>query len=629
MRRRYFNCRHGHHVDFQFISKPSQPPPPCGTFAQPDGSVLWRVWAPHARAVELVLFDGDGKRTDFHMQPEVMGYFTLQKRSVGEGQRYAFRLDGGPDRPDPCSRWQPDGIHRPSAVFFPDRFQWDERGWAGIRREELVIYELHVGTFTAQGAFDAVVDRLPDLKELGITAIELMPVHQFPGERNWGYDGVHLFAPQNSYGGPHGLQRLVGAAHAAGLAVILDVVYNHVGPEGNYLGEFGPYLARGHATPWGSAFNFDESGSDAVREFVLANVRQWIGDYRVDGLRLDAVHAMVDSSPRHILSEIKAAADDEARRLGRPVHVIAESNLNDVRLLDPPDRGGYGLDAQWNDDFHYALHAVLTGEREGHYVDFGDVRHLVKALNQTFVLDGGYSHYRGRRHGAPAGNHPGDRFVISIQTHDHVGNRRAGDRYGTILSPAQQRLAAGLLLLAPYVPLLFMGQEYGETHPFHFFCSYLDPQFADAVRRGRRQRFQAAQWRGELPDPQAQATFLDSKLGWSWPADSWQAGLRRLYQALLTARRRWPGLNDFHTRSAELLPHMGQAVVRLDRGDRRGDRLTIYFNLSEHRVELGRDQASGVAPLLCSESTIYGGSRTADDRRLVLLPWEFVVLGVG
>ncbi len=562
------------------------------------------------------------------MQPEGLGYFTAPRHDATDGQRYAFRLDGGPARPDPCSSWQPDGIHRPSAVFFPQRFRWAERGWSGVRRPQLVIYELHVGTFTGQGTFDAVVDRLPDLVELGVTAIELMPVHQFPGDRNWGYDGVHLFAPQNSYGGPHGLLRLVNAAHAAGLAVLLDVVYNHVGPEGNYLGEFGPYFARGHATPWGSALNFDESGSDAVREFVLANVRQWVRDYRVDGLRLDAVHAMVDSSPRHILAEIKAAADDEARRLGRPVHIIAESNLNDVRLLDSPDRGGYGLDAQWSDDFHYAVHAVLTGERDGHYADFGSPQHLVKALNQTFVLDGVYSHYRGRVHGAPAGDHSGDRFVVSIQTHDHVGNRAAADRYGSMLTPAQQRLAAGLLLLAPHVPHLFMGQEYGETRPFHFFCSYLDPQFADAVRRGRRQRFQAANHQCELPDPQASATFFDSKATWSWAAGSWQAGLRRLYCDLIAARRHWPALSDFQTRSAELLQLVdGGSLIRLHRG--RADdrsRFTIYFNLSDRFIDSPPGDSSSHVLLLASESARFGGPRAPADERIVLFPWEFVVL---
>jgi maltooligosyltrehalose trehalohydrolase len=598
---------------------------PCGALTHADGSCLFRVWAPGKRSVELVLHAADGPSRAIAMTPQPGGHFTHREPAVVEGQRYGFRLAGGPERPDPASRWQPEGVHGPSAVLFPQRFAWSEGAWAGLPRPELVIYELHAGTFTTAGTFDALVPRLAELRELGITAIELMPVAQFPGERNWGYDGVYPYAVQNSYGGPQGLVRLVNAAHRHGLAVILDVVYNHLGPEGNYLAEFGPYFTDRHRTPWGQALNFDDRGCDAVRAFVLHNVRQWILDYRLDGLRLDAVHAIYDFSPRHILRQIKEAADDAARRLGRPVHVIAESNLNDVRLLDPVDRGGYALDAQWSDDFHHSLHALLTGERNGYYRDFGQAQQLAKALSQTFVYDGCYSPFRERCHGAPAGDHPGDRFVIAIQNHDQVGNRARGDRFGTLLSPAQQRLAAGLLLLAPHVPLLFMGEEYGETRPFPFFCSFSDPGLIEAVRRGRRQEFAAFGWDADLPDPQAEATFHSARLSWSWPAGTWQEGLRRLYGDLLAARRRWPALRDYANRQAEMLA--GSGVLRLSRGTSSGGRLVVDFNLTGDPQPLPPAAPAVGIRLLNSESARYHGCRDRVSATDALLAYEFQVSG--
>jgi maltooligosyltrehalose trehalohydrolase len=517
---------------------------------------------------------------------------------------------------------------------------WSDDDWRGLHREELVIYELHAGTFTQAGTFDALIPCLNRLGELGVTAIELMPVAQFPGARGWGYDGVHLFAVQNSYGGPHGLQRLVNACHRAGLGVILDVVYNHLGPEGNYLPEFGPYFSDRYRTPWGKALNTDDQGCDSVRAFILENVRQWVRDYRVDGLRLDAVHAIFDASPKHILREIREVADEESQRRGRPVHVIAESNLNDVRLLDPPEHGGYGLHGQWSDDFHHSVHTVLTGERGGYYADFGDPQQLVKAWNETFVYDGRYSSFRGRRHGAPAKGHTGDRFVVAIQNHDQVGNRARGDRLATLLDPAAQRLAAGLLLTAPYIPLLFMGEEYGEMQPFLYFCSFEDPGLIEAVRRGRREEFAAFRWPGEVPDPQSEATFLSSRLNWSWPDGTWHAGLRRLYADLLSARRRWPPLRDFRTRSAQLVGQTPRQVMRVLRGGQppsERHRLIGYFNLTgqgQAVADPGLD--AGSLLLMSSESARYFGARdaaahavAASDGPLVLLPYEFQLFKVS
>ncbi|HEY7427631.1 MAG TPA: alpha-amylase family glycosyl hydrolase, partial [Gemmataceae bacterium] len=393
----------------------------CGARSASEGAIGWRVWAPRVERVELVLIDGS-KRRALQMQPEGHSYFHYTLPDVAEGQRYAYRLNNGPERPDPCSLWQPEGVHNSSAVVRPERFRWTDRDWKGVRREDLVFYELHVGTFTPEGTFASIIPRLPALRELGVTAVELMPVAQFPGPRNWGYDGVHLYAAQNSYGGPYGLHKLVDACHAAGLAIFLDVVYNHLGPEGNYLGEFGPYFTDRYRTSWGPALNYDGPGSDAVRHFILDNVRHWIEDFHFDGLRLDAVHAIFDSRPRHLLREIKETADAVATHTGRRVHVIAESLVNDVRMVRTPERGGHGLDAEWNEDFHHALHAYLTGERHGKYSDFTSLHSLTRALENTYHLDGIYSHYRGRRWGAPDEGLPGDRFVIGVQNHDHVGN---------------------------------------------------------------------------------------------------------------------------------------------------------------------------------------------------------------
>jgi maltooligosyltrehalose trehalohydrolase len=463
-----------------------------------------------------------------------------------------------------------------------------------------------------------------------ITAIELMPVGQFPGSRNWGYDGTYWYAVQNSYGGPRELQRLVDACHASGIAVILDVIYNHSGPEGNYINEFGPYFTVRHRTPWGSALNYDDRGSDDVRDFVLHNVRQWVRDFRMDGLRLDAVHAIIDSSPLHLLADIKSVADEEATKRGWPVQVIAESNMNDVRLLLPHERGGYDLDAQWNDEFHHAVHALLTGERDGYYSDFeAPATELVKAINKTFVFDGCYSPFLGRRHGAPARDMPGDRFIVSIQTHDQVGNRALGDRLTSLLTPAQLRLAAALMLLSPYVPMLFMGEEYGEERRFPFFCDFGDPQLQEAVRLGRRAEFASFGWTGEIPDPQDEQTYQDAKLSWRWLDGTWHAGLRFLYQDLLAARRTWPALQDFRHRSAELISTTdGATLLFLVRGDSTQPTRQIhaYFNLGAAPAPCPVEQfASRI--LLSTESPRYGGQdASAMVPGHILAPYECVVL---
>jgi maltooligosyltrehalose trehalohydrolase len=602
----------------------------CGALARPDGSVSWRLWAPFAKEVELVLFDGNQRRPR-RMTRDETGYFTHTESEVREGQRYAFRMNNGPDRPDPASLWQPEGVHQPSAVVVPARFQWTDKEWQGVRRQDLVIYELHVGTFTPEGTFEAIIPRLAELRKLGVTALEIMPVAQFPGRRNWGYDGTFMYAAQNSYGGPQGLQRLVDSCHAAGLAIFLDVVYNHLGPEGNYLREFGPYFADRYRTAWGAALNYDSSGCDQVRDFIIDNARMWVEEFHFDGLRLDAIHAIYDFSPHHILQAIKESVDESGRRLGRPVHVIAESDLNDIRLLLPPERGGLILDAQWSDDFHHAVHAYLTGERQGYYEDFGRAQDLARVLQEPFLYSGSFSRHRNRRHGAPSGNLPGDRFVVSIQNHDQVGNRARGDRFGKLLAPPAQRLAASLLLLSPHIPLLFMGEEYGEERPFQFFCSFTDGRLIDNVRKGRRNEFAAFAWQGEVPDPQSEGTFNASRLTWSWPPGSRQAGMRQLYEDLLAARRCWPALQDFTDRAASLHPAADQAaVLELIRGGREpeaGKTLEIYFNLTDRRQRVPERGISRDRVLFSSETNHYGGERRDVGDIAELLPYECVVFG--
>ena len=498
------------------------------------------VWAPRAERVSARILSGRG--TGVHrLEPNDDGVFSGIVAGVAAGDDYLFRLEGSwgaCERPDPVSRFQPDGVHGPSRVVDPFAFAWTDSGWTGREMADHVLYELHVGTFSDAGTFDGVIAHLDDLVALGITAIELMPIGEFPGRRNWGYDGVALYAAASAYGGPAGLRRLVDAAHRAGLGVVLDVHYNHLGPEGNYLADFGPYFTERHRTPWGPAMNFDDADSDEVQRWVVDNALHWIVEFHLDGLRLDAVHAIVDLGARHVLAELADTVHGVARHLGRRVHLIAESDLNDPRIVRPPERGGYDIDAQWSDDFHHAVHAVLTGERFGYYADFGGVACVAKTLTDRFVNDGCRSGFRRRRHGAPARDVPADRFVVFVQNHDQIGNRAGGERLAALVSPDALRLAAAVLLLSPYVPMLFMGEEYGETRPFLYFVSHGDPALLDAVRTGRREEFAAFGWADDVPDPAAEETFLRSRLDRA----SGSTALRALYRDLLRVRREEPAL---------------------------------------------------------------------------------------
>jgi maltooligosyltrehalose trehalohydrolase len=449
----------------------------------------------------------------------------------------------------------------------------------------MVLYELHVGTFTPEGTFDSAIVELPRLRELGVNAVEVMPVAHFPGWRNWGYDGVFPFAVQHSYGGAAGLKRLVDAAHAHGIAVVLDVVYNHLGPEGNYFRHYGPYFTEQYCNPWGEAINFDGPGCDGVRDFFLANALMWQEEFHLDGLRLDAVPAIRDASARHVLAEMAVLTAAQARRLGRPFHLIAESDLNDARLLRPAEVGGHGLAAQWSDDFHHALHAYLTGERGGYYADHGTLEHLARAYRDAYVLTGQYSHYRRRRYGGPAGDRPGEQFVIFAQNHDQIGNRPRGDRLSALVDFETLKLAAGLLLTAPYVPMLFMGEEYGETAPFPFFISHGDGRVIDAVRRGRKQEFTAFAWHCEPPDPQDERTFHLAKLrvdqaqhGRGKALHDWHGALLRLRRDQAALARPDRGSMEVHFREAD-----GLLWVRRWAGDRQV-LLVFHFSTAPGRL---------------------------------------------
>ncbi|MEJ2723104.1 MAG: malto-oligosyltrehalose trehalohydrolase [Deltaproteobacteria bacterium] len=482
---------------------------PLGATCMGEGSSQFCVWAPSKRSVEVHILSPQDRIETLHREEH--GYFQALLGGVEPGCRYFFRLDGNMERPDPASRDQPEGVHGPSCVANPF-FSWEDEHWFGIPLKDYIIYEIHVGTFTPEGTFDAVIPHLDELKDLGVSAIELMPVAQFPGTRNWGYDGVYPFAVQVSYGGSGGFKRLVNACHQRGLAVVQDVVYNHLGPEGNYLRDFGPYFTDRYRGPWGSCINFDGPHSDQVRRFFIENALYWVGDCHVDALRLDAVHGILDFSAKTFLQELAEAVHEEGERANRRVYLIPESALNDPKLIRSPRLGGYGLDAQWNDDFHHALHTLLTGEKAGYYQDFGLPEHMAKAFCEGYVYSGEYSSYRKRRHGSSSKDIPAHRFVVFAQNHDQVGNRMLGERLSRLVSLEGLKLAAACVILSPFIPLLFMGEEYGETAPFPYFISHSDPNLVEAVRQGRKEEFAAFGWKEAPPDPQEEATFLQAKL---------------------------------------------------------------------------------------------------------------------
>jgi maltooligosyltrehalose trehalohydrolase len=511
-----------------------------------QGGATFCLWAPFPESVQLNLLTG--ARAGLHpLTQKGGGLWVGMVEGVQAGDRYLFRVQGADrvqDQPDPCSRFQPDGVHGPSQLVDVAGFSFTASSFKLPELQDLVIYELHVGAFTPDGTFDAAISELRSLREMGFTAVEVMPIAQFPGERNWGYDGVYWFAPQASYGGPEGFARFVDAAHVAGLAVILDCVYNHVGPEGNYLWALGPYFTHRYKTPWGVALNYDGPESGYVREMALQNALYWVEDFHIDGVRLDAVQAIVDHSPTHLLRELSDRFEVASRRLGRSLLAIAESDQNDVRLIQQRAEGGYGLSATWSDDFHLALHAVLTGERQGHYRDFGALDQLARAMKQGFAYEGEWSQYYNSPHGTVARREPVEKFVVFVQNHDRVGNRPRGDRLPSLVDPRAARLAQFLLVVGPGTPLFFMGQEYGERSPFFYFTSLGNPELAARVALGRREELHAQGWIGETPDPQDPATYERSKIDRARREEPGYRELARLTHDLLAWRARLPALRD-------------------------------------------------------------------------------------
>jgi maltooligosyltrehalose trehalohydrolase len=527
-----------------------------------ENACSFLVWAPRANQVDLCI--GEPRERAIAMQAVGNGYYHAVAEAVSAGALYRYRLNNEKERPDPASRYQPRGVHGPSQVA-DNRFRWNDSGWTGLPVERYVLYELHVGTFTPQGTFDAVIARLATLKDLGVTAIELMPVAQFPGERNWGYDGVYPFAVQACYGGPLGLKALVNACHQLEIAVVLDVVYNHLGPEGNYLADFGPYFTDLYKTPWGQAINFDDAESDEVRRYFIENALEWVTNFHIDALRLDAIHAIVDNSARTFLEELGAAVHARAQALGRDVHLIPESNRNDARVVGAPEAGGWGFDAVWNDDFHHSLHVLLTGEQNGYYEDFCGIEDLADSYREGFLYVGQYSKFRQKHYGSSSKQIPAKRFVVYAQNHDQIGNRRVGDRLSQSLSFRQWKLAAGIVLLSPYIPLLFMGEEYGERAPFEYFVSHGDPSLIEAVRRGRKGEFARFGWTGDIPDPQSEATFLGSKLNWDLQTAGQHRILWHFYQELLRVRRTAPPLAELDKNAMEVTSFAEEKVLLVRR----------------------------------------------------------------
>ena len=579
------------------------------------------VWAPHAKQVDLVLGE---QRLPMEQPPADRpgrdGWWELDVPSASPGTDYAFSLDGGPPRPDPRSRHQPHSVHGPSRVVDPSSFQWTDAGWSGPATTTPVVYELHIGTFSPEGTFDGAIARLDHLAQLGVDFVELMPVAAFPGEHGWGYDG------------PEGLARFVDACRRRGVAVLLDVVYNHLGPSGNYLGEFGPYFTEKYHTPWGSAVNLDDAWSDEVRAFIVGNAVHWLRDFHLDGLRLDAVHALVDTRAMHVLEQLSTAVDELAAQLGRPLTLVAETDRNDPRVIAPRTHGGYGVHAQWNDDFHHALHTLLTGERQGYYADFGSIGAFAKTLTGAYFHDGTWSSFRCRTHGRPVDTVllGGNRFVAFLQDHDQIGNRAIGDRISDTLSPGLLRAGAALLLTSPFTPMLFMGEEWGASTPWQYFTDHPEPDLGRAVREGRRREFAHHGWSAEdVPDPQAPETFTHSRLDWTEIAAADERGaehraLLDWYRALIALRHSDPDLSDPRLTAVRVIFDEPAQWLIVQRGA-----LRIAANLADRPQSLPLDGSVAALLLTSDESARIDTPHvnTADIHRdSVHLPAESVAI---
>jgi maltooligosyltrehalose trehalohydrolase len=576
-----------------------------GAWYKGDDRCGFTIWAP-ARQKVAVHITAPQDRVVL-MEKNEHGYWHANVDNVSPGTFYRYRLDDAVERPDPASFFQPEGVHGPSVIVDHALYKWRDAGWQGVALDKYIMYELHVGAFSPEGTFDGAIDRLDHLTDLGITAVELMPVAQFPGNRNWGYDGVCPFAVQNSYGGPEGLKRFIDACHGRGLAVVLDVVYNHLGPEGNCLWEYGPYFTKDkYRTPWGWAINYDDAESDHVREYFIRNALYWFHEFHMDALRLDAVHAIIDLSAKHILQELAERVDKFNSTALFKRFIIAESDLNDSRLVRQRQQGGYGLDAQWSDDFHHALHTVLTGEKKGYYTDFGEAEQIVRAVAENYVYSGQYSAFRKRCHGNSAADLPPGHFVFCSQNHDQIGNRMLGERLSSLVDFESLKCAAAAVLLSPQMPLLFMGEEWGEEAPFLYFVSHGDQALVEAVRKGRKEEFKGFVGAEEPPDPQDEATFLRSKLNWS-RTGKYQNMLLEWYRRLIEIRK---GIGGACTRRNDFDVELNRTAscLRLYRRSN-NQRLFAFINFSNTAVECRMDDNIGQwLKILDSADQVWGGS---------------------
>ncbi|MBN9378790.1 MAG: malto-oligosyltrehalose trehalohydrolase [Chlamydiales bacterium 38-26] len=591
-----------------------------GAYLTDERNVRFTLWAPKAEDVE-VLFVKDNQNilSKVNMKQPLPGYFEYETPYPLPSLDYFYRLNHKHTYPDPVSRFQPFGVHGPSR-FMHSSFAWQDQEWRGIPLKDYLIYELHVGTFTPEGAFEAIIAKLPYLCELGITAIELMPVVEFPGTRNWGYDGVCLYAPHHHYGGPQGLKKLINACHLRGLAVILDVVYNHLGPEGNYLDNFGDYFTDLYKTPWGSAINYDGPRSDEVRRYFIDNALYWLTDYHIDALRLDAVHAIYDSSTQHFLKSLSSAFHLQADYLQKKAFIIAESDLNDIRVIDSDSHDGYNLDAQWSDDFHHAQQALITKSQWQYFKDFGSMADVAKAIKDTFIYDGRYSLYREKNFGSSSIHIPGDRFIICIQNHDQIGNASQGKRLGDIYTIDQYKLASMLLLISPNLPLLFMGQEWNAKTPFLFFTDFEDKKLGDLVRDGYQKEFNLEQ--SEIFNPQNNQRFIDSKISWEELKQQEHQEILNYYKKLIQIRKSSSCLSNNDKNLTQVFFDENKRWLIVSRKDLLGAQMIFAGNFSNEMQIIPLSDSTQRKELILSSNAEENSQEHEDEAGVFLLPWS-------
>jgi maltooligosyltrehalose trehalohydrolase len=590
-----------------------------------EGEAVFFLWGPLLDKVELIVNES------FVLNParNVYGYWGIATDRIKPGDRYSIRINDSDILPDPASLFQSEGVHGPSRAFDLNSFMWQDNEWAGIRSQDLIFYELHTGTFTSEGTFKGIESRIGYLKELGITAIEIMPVAQFPGGRNWGYDGVYPFAVQDSYGGPEALQHLVNTFHKNGIAVILDVVFNHLGPEGNYLNQFGPYFTDKYKTPWGMAINFDDAWCDGVRRFYVENMLMWFRDFHIDALRLDAVHAIKDFSTRHIIQELHETAARLEEMTGRKNLLTGENDLNDNKYIRSVKKCGYGLDMQWCDEFHHSLHALVTGEKQGYYSDFGNTWQVVKAFNSAYVYDGIYSSHRKKIFGSKTAEFPGNKFIVFIQNHDHIGNRMMGDRLSNLTGFEELKLLAGAMFVSPFVPLLFMGEEYAATNPFFYFTSHSDEKLIELVRKGRVEEFSDFIESEKVPDPDSREVFKKSILDFSISGN--KEYMLAFYKELISLKKNHPVWKDYDRTNNSAVEEGTRTVTFSKRSGSNHLFAVMNFDKEPKNINIPAVDWKDTILLIDSADKKWGGPKDKDsagfkNNEILVYPSSIIIL---